>query len=92
MGFFGKSAPKRVTKDEWEEIRSSLYGKLDDKERIELEKFFRADMSEEGIESGISRVEFEAGMEWLKNNMGKHEFEESDFPEIEKYFEKHLVD
>ena len=92
MGFFGKTAPKRVTQQEWEEIRSSLYSKLDEVERVELEKFFRADMSEEGIESGISRAEFEAGMMWLKNNLSKHKFEETDFPEIEKYFEKHLVD
>ena len=92
MGLFSPSAPKRITNEEWEEIRSNLYGKLDEKERVELEKFFRADMSEVGIESGISRAEYEAGMAWLRANVGKHEFEENDLVEIEKYFEKHLKD
>ena len=92
MGIFGPSMPKRITHEEWKKIRSSLYGKLDERERIELEKFFRSDLSEEGIESGISREEFESGMEWLRSNLGKHEFEENDLVAIEKYFEEHLKD
>lgn len=92
MGLFSPSMPKRITKEEWEEIRINIYGKLDEKERIELEKFFRADLSETGIESGISRAEYDAGMAWLRTNVGKHEFEENDLVEIQKYFEKHLKD
>ncbi|MEZ4104069.1 MAG: hypothetical protein R3B60_02150 [Candidatus Paceibacterota bacterium] len=90
--FFGSSKPKRITKDEWNEIRLSLYNKLDEEEKVELEKFFRADLSEPGIESGISRAEFESGMAWLRSNMGKHEFEEEDLVQIEKYFGEHLKD
>lgn len=92
MGFFGPTMPKRVTHEEWKKIRSNLYGKLDERERAELEKFFRADLSESGIESGISREEFEAGMRWLEENMGKHEFEDDDLHSIRKYFEEHLKD
>ena len=55
---FGISKPKRVTKEEWKRIRSQLYGKLDKFERNELEKFFRADLFEEGSQSGITRPEF----------------------------------
>jgi hypothetical protein len=91
MGFFS-STPKRISKEEWEKIRLSLYGKLDEKERIELEKFFRADLSEKGLEDGISRAEFEVGMNWLKANQKKHLFEESDIEQIAKYFEEHLRD
>jgi len=90
--FFGPSKPKRVTKEEWDKIRVNLYGELDERERVELEKFFRADLSEPGIESGISRAEFDAGMGWLRANMGKHEFEEDDLIEIEKNFSEHLKD
>lgn len=89
---FSSGKPKRITKNEWEEIRLNLYSKLDERERVELEKFFRADLSESGVESGISRAEFEAGMAWLRSNMKKHEFEEDDLLEIEKYFNKHLKD
>lgn len=92
MGFFSSDAPKRVTKEEWKEIRSNLYGKLDDREKGELEKFFRADLDETGTEQGISRVEFDAGMAWLKANMKKHDFEEIDLEAIAKYFEEHLKD
>ncbi len=84
--------PKRVTKEEWKEISHRLYGKLDDRERVELEKFFRADMEEEGIEAGITRVEFESGIAWLRANAKSHEFEEADLGFIEKYFEEHLKD
>ncbi|USN87518.1 MAG: hypothetical protein H6779_03840 [Candidatus Nomurabacteria bacterium] len=90
--FFFSSKPKRVTKEEWEKIRINLYGKLDERERNELEKFFRADLYEEGRESGITRAEFEAGMAWLRANPRKHEFEENDLEQIEKYFEEHLKD
>ncbi len=91
MGFFS-SAPKRVAKEEWQDIRSNLYGKLDEKERIELEKFFRADLDEEGLESGITRVEFESGMAWLRSNAKSHVFESTDLDLIEKYFEEQLKD
>lgn len=92
MGLFGSSALKRVTKEEWEEIRLSLYGKLDDKEKNELEKFFRADLNESGDEYGISKAEFDSGMSWLRQNKSKHEFEDDDLALIEKYFEEHLKD
>jgi predicted lipase len=92
MGFFSSDAPKRVTKEEWKEIRSNLYGKLDEREREELEKFFRADLDESGIEQGISRAEFDAGMTWLKANMKKHIFEEIDLDSIAQYFEENLKD
>jgi hypothetical protein len=92
MGFFGPSLPKRVTKEEWKEIMSNLYGKLDERERIELEKFFRADLDEPGVETGISRPEFEAGMKWLRDNMKKHELESDDLNLFEKYCEEHLKD
>lgn len=91
MGFFS-SAPKRVTKEEWKEISVSLYGKLDERERDELEKFFRADLEEAGDEVGITKEEFEAGMLWLRKNMSKHPLEESDLKEVEKYVTEHLKD
>jgi len=91
MGFFS-SKPKRVTHEEWREIFSNLYGKLEKRERDELEKFFRADLNEEGIQSGITRAEFESGMNWLRQNTSKHEFEENDLKAIEEAFEKHLKD
>ncbi len=91
MGFFSNT-PKKVTKEEWNKIRLNLYGKLDEKERIELEKFFRADLAEKGIEEGISQAEFDAGMAWLRANPSKHIFEPDDLEQISKYFAEHLRD
>ena len=92
MGFFFSDKPKRVTKEEFKEIRSRLYGKLDERERDEVEKLFRSDLEESGIEEGISQAEFDAGMLWLKNNKSKHVLEDSDIDLVEAYFKEHLKD
>jgi hypothetical protein len=92
MGLFGNDIPKRVTKEEWEQIMGSVYGSLDERERNELEKFFRADLYEPGAEYGITEAEFQAGMDWLRQNMKKHEFEEADLVLLEKQFAEHLKD
>lgn len=91
MGFFS-SAPKRVTKEEMSQIMSSLYGKLEANERIEVEKLFRADLYETGAESGISQAEFDSAMVWLEENKNKHVLEEQDIVLIKKYFAEHLQD
>lgn len=92
MSIFGPSYTKRVTKDEFADIMHQVYGKLDEAERVELEKFFRADLYEAGTEAGISQSEFDSGMLWLKANMKKHEFESDDLAIIEKYFTENLQD
>ncbi|MBP9843138.1 MAG: hypothetical protein KBC62_03995 [Candidatus Pacebacteria bacterium] len=92
MGFFGDSTPKRVTQDEMREIMRNLYGKLDERERSEVEKLFRSDLNESGIEAGISQAEFTAAMTWLRENQKKHVLEEDDITLIEKYFTEHLKD
>ena len=91
MGFFS-SAPKRVNKNEMKDIMSKLYGKLDEEERVEVEKLFRADLNEAGLEVGVSQAEFDAAMVWLRDNMQKHELEPDDIALIEKYFAEHLKD
>lgn len=91
MGLFGDK-PKRVTATEMREIMQNLYGKLDEDERIEVEKLFRADMYEPGLEEGVTKIEFNAAIAWLRANPRKHVLEESDITLIEKYFGKHLGD
>tara|TARA_B100000508_G_scaffold37782_2_gene29597 strand:+ start:4631 stop:4906 length:276 start_codon:yes stop_codon:yes gene_type:complete len=90
--FFSNNTPKRVTKEEFKEIMSSLYGKLDEDERVEVEKLFRADLMEGGDEYGITDAEFSAAMTWLEENRNKHVLEENDIEIIKKYFEEHLAD
>ena len=92
MGIFGPDAPKRVNREEWKEIWTSLYGTLDEQERNDLEMLFRADMDEPGIEEGISQPEFTAGITWLSANLDKHHLEASDIEALEKRFAEHLKD
>lgn len=92
MGLFGPSLPKRVTTEEFKRIKQNMYGKLDANEQDEFEKVFRAHLDETGIEAGISRVEYENTMNWLKENKSKHVLEDNDLVIIEKYFEQHLQD
>lgn len=70
----------------------SLYGTLDEDERIEVEKLFRADLNETGREAGITREEFAAAMQWLETNQKKHVLEDDDIALIKRYFEEHLAD
>jgi len=92
MGLFSSNVPKRVTKEEMKDIMHNLYGKLDEAERVEVEKLFRADLFETGIESGITRTEFDSAMAWLEGNKRKHVLEDSDIDLIKKYFAEHLKD
>ncbi|MEY3784605.1 MAG: hypothetical protein RLZZ230_927 [Candidatus Parcubacteria bacterium] len=92
MGLFFADKPKRVTPEEMKEIMHNLYGKLEKDELIEVEKLFRSDMYESGLEAGISRSEFEAAMQWLESNPKKHVLEADDIALIKRYFEEHLKD
>ena len=91
MGFFS-STPKKVTPLEFKEIMSNLYGKLERDERMEVEKLFRADLQETGIEAGISQAEFDTAIKWLEENKKKHVLEDDDIELIKKYFTEHLKD
>ncbi len=71
----------------------SLYGKLDRRERADIEQLFLLSMDEESArEQGISRAEFERAITWLRENPKKHHLEESDIEYVAEQFEKHLDD
>lgn len=91
MGFFS-STPKKVTPLEMKEIMNNLYGKLGKEERLEVEKLFRADLFEPGVEAGISQIEFNTAIKWLSENKSKHVLEDEDIEHIKKYFAEHLAD
>jgi len=92
MGLFGPSKPKRITALEYKETLSRLYRKLDEAERIEVEKLFRADLAESGLEEGITESEFTAAIDWLNENKAKHVLEDDDIATIVEYFQEHLKD
>lgn len=92
MGLFGPDLPKRVTPEEYKEIKNRLYGELDETERGQIDMLFRADLFEGGVESGITQAEFDAGIKWLEENKSKHVLEDSDIAIVKQYFAEHLKD
>jgi len=90
MGFFGPTPPKRITKSEFKLLMSKLYGKLEENERHEVQKLFRGDLDEKGVDAGISQSEFDAGINWLRENMQKHVLEESDIEYLESAAEQYF--
>jgi hypothetical protein len=92
MGLFGPKLPKRVTKEEYQRIKNRLYGKLDETERGQVDMIFRADLEETGVQSGISKAEFDAAIQWLQDNRNKHVLEDDDIETIQAYFAEHLKD
>jgi truncated hemoglobin YjbI len=92
MGLFSASKPKRITSEEFKAVMTRLYGKFDEDERVEVEKLFRADLNEPGMESGITQIEFDSAITWLNQNTSKHVLEDDDIALLVQYFEEHLKD
>lgn len=90
--FFDSNKQNIVTKEEFKQIKSRLYGKLDEKERAQVEMLFSSDLHEPGTQSGITKEEFEAGIRWLEENKSKHVLESSDIELVKQYFAEHLKD
>lgn len=76
---FPFDSPKpRVSKDEFKKVRSLLMSKgFNPHDITEAEEVFRADLDSDGTSgSGISGKEIDAGITWLKQNIGKHRLSE----------------
>lgn len=78
MIFFFDSAKPRVTKKEFQKVRSALMSKgFHPHDITEAEEVFRADFDNDGTSgSGITGKEIDAGIAWLKQNIGKHRLSE----------------
>lgn len=91
MGFFGPDK-KKITETEFKDLRRDLYNKLDMMEIADLEQTFVGQLHEPGREKGITREEFDQGIEWLRDNPKKHHLEPGDIDLIEKYAAEYLKD
>jgi len=59
---------------------------------VKVEKLFRADLLESGVEAGITQAELDSAVIWLEQNKKKHVLEDNDIELIKKYFSEHLKD
>lgn len=91
MGLFGPSKPKyRITKQEFEQIRRSLFDDLKRDEWAEVERVFFGHLQESGIHEGIDEKEFKQGMATLRADLKHSRLEPSDLDAIEQEFQKHI--
>lgn len=88
---FGFSKPK-ITKEEMRIMRNTLHTKLDATEWAQVEMLFNAALEEPGIKSGISKNEFEQGIQWLKNNQSAHHLSAEEISALETEGGTHLKD
>lgn len=99
MGFisdliFGQSPKPRVTKDEWQRVRSALSARrgFTKIELDEVEKIFSADMYEDRkINNGITTDELVRGIQWMRSNMSKHKISENKINAIEEEMMKKIA-
>ena len=78
MGLFFDSPKPRVTKKEFQKVRSLLMSRgFHPQDITEAEEVFRADLDEvHNGYSGIKEKEVDDGIAWLKQNIGKHRLSE----------------
>ena len=78
MGLFFDSPKPRVTKKEFQKVRSVLMSKgFHPHDITEAEEVFHADFDNDGTSgSGITTKEIDNGIAWLKQNIGKHRLSE----------------
>lgn len=92
--FFGSSQKPRVTKDEWQHVRSALSSRhnFTKTELDEVEKIFRADMDEgKKIDVGITTDELVKGIQWMRSNMTKHKISQEKINAIEEEMMKKIA-
>ena len=83
---------KRVTEREFEEIRHTLQHELDQREWTQVEMLFHGALHEHGLQKGIDKAEFKAGLTWLKENKNRHSLSDSELTALEEAFAEHLRD
>jgi hypothetical protein len=99
MGFisdliFGPSPKPRVTKDEWQRVRSALSARrgFNKRELDEIEEIFRADLYEnKKIDNGITTDELVRGIQWMRSNMSKHKISENKINAVEEEMMKKIA-
>ena len=92
MIFFFDSAKPRVTKNEFQKVRSVLMSKgFHPQDITEAEEVFHADFDNDGTSgSGITTKEIDNGIAWLKQNIGKHRLSEQKIDILESALREKL--
>ncbi len=85
MGLFWDDPKPRVTRLEWQKVRTSLFSRGLNKKEIDLiEGFFHSSLNETGIkDAGIQESEISMMIEWLKLNRATHKMSDQKIAQIE---------
>ena len=88
MGFFGPL--KKVTPHELKRARWDLRGKLNRRQRNNIEREFQGDLNERGSHRGITEDEIKTRVDWLKKNKRKHTLSDKQIDDVDKTMRKYL--
>ncbi|MBI5134119.1 MAG: hypothetical protein HZA81_01915 [Candidatus Taylorbacteria bacterium] len=85
MGLFWDDPKPRVTRIEWQKVRTSLFSRGLNKKEIDLiEGFFYSSLNETGIkDAGIQENEISMMIEWLKLNRATHKMSDQKIAQVE---------
>lgn len=91
MAFFDPPKPK-ITKNEFAEVRRALAGKgFDEREILEVEKIFRADLDDIREEDrGVDERELVAALAWMREHVGEHAVSEKKIDVLEEVLRRRL--
>lgn len=87
MGLFG--GEKRVSKDEFKKVRSSLYGDgLTDHKLDDVQNIFHGDMNQG--QHGTTAKDLNDALDYMRKNMDKHHLTAEDLDKVEHEMKKRL--
>jgi response regulator of citrate/malate metabolism len=92
MGIFFSNTKPRITKEEFQKVRSSLSANgFSARELDEVEEIFRGDMDEErDFDKGIDEKEIEKAIAWMKENENIHKISQSKIDILERELRERL--
>lgn len=92
MGMFGNSNVKKVSKREFQELRSRLYAKDFDADELDkVAMIFRADLDEpEESQKGIDAGELSRGIAWMRSHTHIHKISTSKIQVLEEILKENL--
>lgn len=90
---FGYKPKPRVTKEEWQKVRSYLYENKNftQRELEEVEEIFRADLIEEkDIDNGIDASEITKGIQYMRTHKDVHHISDEKIIALEEQLIKYV--
>lgn len=91
MGFFDSGPSKKVSGQEFDDIRKNLANHgFNERERDKVKEIFRGDMDEDGSYKGIDSQEAAKTLKWMEENKNVHGLSQQKIDILKEQINKHL--